>query len=161
DSTRWISTEQARGHIVVLDPGNDMSLRAAVLNSRRFAGAAAIAFVALEQMAPEQLARFLDGRPVRDSSLNATATPIIYLSRHAPTVLLGADPASLEPGGMGPKVDAIVGFRTTPVKFPARNVVAILPGSEPSLRGEYIALTAHHDHVGFDRAPVDHDSVRA
>jgi Peptidase family M28 len=159
DTTRWISAEQAQHHIVVLDATNDLSARGVAL--RHFAGAAAIAFVALEQMAPEALARFLDGRPVRDSSLNATAMPTLYLSRRAATVLLGANPASLELGAMGPKVDAMIGFRATPVKFPARNVVAILPGSDPALRGEYVALTAHHDHVGFDRAPIDHDSVRA
>jgi hypothetical protein len=55
----------------------------------------------------------------------------------------------------------MVGFHFTPVKFPARNVVAILRGSDPALRGEYVALTAHNDHVGFDHAPVDHDSLRA
>jgi Zn-dependent M28 family amino/carboxypeptidase len=44
---------------------------------------------------------------------------------------------------------------------PARNVIAILPGSDPALRGEYVALGAHDDHVGFTRWPVDHDSMRA
>lgn len=40
------------------------------------------------------------------------------------------------------------------------NVVAILPGSDPTLRAEYVALGSHTDHVGVGR-PVDHDSVRA
>ncbi len=34
-------------------------------------------------------------------------------------------------------------------------------GCVPSLAGEFVALTAHHDHVGFDHTPVDHDSLRA
>jgi len=46
-------------------------------------------------------------------------------------------------------------------RAPARNVVAVLPGSDPARRGEYVAVTAHNDHVGFNRRPVDHDSLRA
>src|SRR6185503_7889825 len=43
----------------------------------------------------------------------------------------------------------------------ARNVVAILPGSDPVLKNQYVAIGAHNDHVGFDHDPVDHDSIRA
>jgi hypothetical protein len=43
----------------------------------------------------------------------------------------------------------------------ARNVVALLPGGDPAARAQYVALSAHHDHVGFTRSPVDHDSLRA
>jgi hypothetical protein len=49
------------------------------------------------------------------------------------------------------------GFLREPVK--ARNVVAILPGSDPRLRGEFVAVGAHNDHLGFG-TPVDHDSLR-
>ncbi len=41
----------------------------------------------------------------------------------------------------------------------ARNVVAILRGSDPKLRGEYVAIGAHNDHLGLG-TPVDHDSLR-
>jgi hypothetical protein len=43
----------------------------------------------------------------------------------------------------------------------ARNVIAIIPGSDPALRGEYVSITAHNDHIGFTHHPVDHDSLRA
>jgi hypothetical protein len=43
----------------------------------------------------------------------------------------------------------------------ARNVVAILPGTDPALAGQYVAIGAHADHIGFNRRPVDHDSLRA
>ena len=52
-------------------------------------------------------------------------------------------------------------FTRKAVAYPARNVVGILRGSDSTLRGEYVSLTAHHDHVGFDHHPVDHDSLRA
>ncbi|HET7024772.1 MAG TPA: M28 family peptidase, partial [Gemmatimonadales bacterium] len=47
-----------------------------------------------------------------------------------------------------------------PVEFPARNVVAILPGSDAKLKGEYVAMGAHNDHIGMNDHPVDHDSMR-
>jgi hypothetical protein len=46
-------------------------------------------------------------------------------------------------------------------KFQARNVIAILPGSDPARAGEYVLLSAHNDHVAMLQRPVDHDSVRA
>ncbi|MEI6739436.1 MAG: M28 family peptidase [Gemmatimonadaceae bacterium] len=42
-----------------------------------------------------------------------------------------------------------------------RNVVAVLPGSDPARRAQYVALGAHVDHLGIFRSAVDHDSVRA
>jgi Zn-dependent M28 family amino/carboxypeptidase len=38
------------------------------------------------------------------------------------------------------------------------NVVAILPGSDPELRDEYVVLSAHFDHVGVGQ-PVNGDSI--
>jgi hypothetical protein len=40
----------------------------------------------------------------------------------------------------------------------APNVVALLPGSDPQLRDEYVVLSAHMDHVGVGR-PVNGDSI--
>jgi len=44
---------------------------------------------------------------------------------------------------------------------PARNVIGIIRGSDPALHGEYVAITAHNDHMGFTHRAVDHDSLRA
>jgi hypothetical protein len=44
----------------------------------------------------------------------------------------------------------------------ARNVIAILRGSDPVLRDEFVAIGAHNDHVGIRRGgAVDHDSLKA
>jgi hypothetical protein len=51
--------------------------------------------------------------------------------------------------------------RDTTHRAPARNVVAIFPGSDPLLRSEYVAITAHNDHIGYTRTPLDHDSLKA
>lgn len=42
----------------------------------------------------------------------------------------------------------------------ARNVIGIIPGSDPKLRSQFVAVGAHNDHVGF-AAPVDKDSLKA
>jgi hypothetical protein len=42
-----------------------------------------------------------------------------------------------------------------------RNVVAVLRGSDPALRGQYVAIGAHKDHEGISYRVVDHDSARA
>lgn len=45
--------------------------------------------------------------------------------------------------------------------YPAHNVIAVLPGSDPALAGQYVAIGAHADHTGLRRGgPVDHDSLR-
>jgi Zn-dependent M28 family amino/carboxypeptidase len=64
-------------------------------------------------------------------------------------------------GTLGAPLTGHFDFVRTPVRFAARNVIGILRGSDPAMRGEYVALTAHNDHVGFDHFPVDHDSIRA
>jgi hypothetical protein len=54
------------------------------------------------------------------------------------------------------KVHARVRYRTRAVE--SENVVAILPGRDPALRGESIVLSAHLDHLGVG-TPVDGDSI--
>ena len=155
-----IAPEQAADRIVVLT-SRQQSLRGLRVNGGRFPRARALGIVMLENLPPEFQARFRDGRPITDTTSNPTITPIIWLSKSAAATLLGAAPDGLAPGAVGRRVTGTFGFRSTPVRYPARNVVAILRGSDPALRGEYVSLTAHNDHVGFDRAPVDHDSLRA
>jgi hypothetical protein len=75
--------------------------------------------------------------------------------------MLGRALDGTAPGTPGRRLDGMVGFVRSPVEHPARNVVAVLRGSNPKLRNQYVSLTAHNDHVGFDHAPVDHDSLRA
>lgn len=42
--------------------------------------------------------------------------------------------------------------------FSSPNVVGLLPGRDPKLKGEYVVLTAHLDHIGVDR-PVKGDAI--
>jgi hypothetical protein len=73
---------------------------------------------------------------------------------------LGLEPAG-ESGTYFQTVPNIHVRDTTVPRGVARNVIGIVRGTDPSLRGEYVSITAHNDHVGFSHTPVDHDSLRA
>lgn len=65
----------------------------------------------------------------------------------------------LSAGLKGGTVTASLVFVETPTEW-ARNVVAVVPGSDPVLKHQYVAIGAHNDHVGIT-SPVDKDSIRA
>ena len=95
-----------------------------------------------------------------DDADRTAAGPLrINVTRGAAMRLLGADPSSAAPGTAGKNVRLDISFAET--RFPVRNVVAIVRGSDDRLRGQYVAVGAHTDHVGFTNRPIDHDSVRA
>jgi hypothetical protein len=45
------------------------------------------------------------------------------------------------------------------VKATSQNVVGVIEGSDPALRGEYVGLSAHLDHLGLADTPVNGDRV--
>jgi hypothetical protein len=71
--------------------------------------------------------------------------------------------AELEPGAAGRAVSGRWEWEYTPPEFPTRGVLGILPGSDPALRGQYVLIGAHNDHVGMVRGDLkpEHDSLRA
>jgi hypothetical protein len=48
--------------------------------------------------------------------------------------------------------------RSTQARHTTSNVAAILPGADPALRDEYVAITAHLDHIGVGPA-MDGDTI--
>ena len=47
-----------------------------------------------------------------------------------------------------------------PYEFPAQNVIAILPGTDPRLAGQYVVVGAHYDHLGrSSEGALDPDAV--
>ncbi|HTK57087.1 MAG TPA: M28 family peptidase, partial [Gemmatimonadales bacterium] len=64
-------------------------------------------------------------------------------------------------GTMGAPLTAHHRYVYRPTAAPARNVIGILPGSDPVLRTQYVGVGAHNDHVGMTTNPLDHDSLRA
>ena len=161
DTSRLITADAAAGNLVVLEVPAGSNLRTLAAFNARWRGALGIARVYLEQLGAENVARLRDGRPVPDTSRFSQAMPVLAVSRRAAAIMLGGDPAAVRPGAFGKNVTGSFDFQRTALPYPARNVVAVLRGGDPALRGQYVSLTAHNDHVGFDRSPIDHDSVRA
>jgi hypothetical protein len=163
----WITAQQAAGKLVVLiiapgSSGRRGYVRAQGLTANpRFSQAAAVAVAGLDLLPQQFVARFLAGNITTDTARNPAAPPGLLISPAAAGQLLGGDPSGLTPGAAGRTVHGEIGIARGPVQYPARNVVAILRGADPALRNTYVSLSAHHDHVGFDRSPVDHDSLRA
>ncbi len=156
------------GHAVVLTIARDgdgsrsmRGLGGRLASRPNLARAAMVVIVGLDLLGPESVASIGAGRLTVDTTLSAAAVPMLLVSPAAAEAMLGAPLAGLAPGAAGKTLDAAVGYVRAPTPYTARNVVAVLRGSDPKLRHEYVALTAHNDHVGFDRAPVDHDSLRA
>ncbi|MBL0937911.1 MAG: M28 family peptidase [Gemmatimonadaceae bacterium] len=84
----------------------------------------------------------------------------LRMTRDAAAKLFGvASLDALSPGSAGGKVSLALDFAEEPTNW-GRNVIGVIPGSDPKLKHQYLAVGAHNDHVGF--APVvDKDSVRA
>jgi hypothetical protein len=84
----------------------------------------------------------------------------LRLTREAAARLFGrASIDGLRPGVTGGTVTASLDYIETPSDW-ARNVVALIPGSDPKLKYQYVAIGAHNDHVGIT-TPVDKDSLKA
>ena len=88
-----------------------------------------------------------------------TEVPLTLLvTQGAAETLLGAPIASATAGARGKTVHGSIVFAESTA--PARNVVAILRGSDPKLRTTYVAMGAHSDHIGIlPGEAIDHDSL--
>ncbi|HTE44366.1 MAG TPA: M28 family peptidase [Gemmatimonadaceae bacterium] len=129
-------------------------------NLRRYADAKAIVVATLDIGAP---AAYRATRETYwDSAATGAARPltVITMTNAAAEHFFARPLASLAVGTIGVTMSGRVTFIDTPTEAPAYNVVGILRGTDARLRNSYVAVGAHHDHVGFSR-PVDHDSIRA
>ena len=161
EATKAITAEQAAGKIIVLkSPG---ALRVPRLPAGSpLTGAAGLA-IFIGAPLPEQFLGFFrtPGVSLPDGQQGPVpmAPTTMVLSANALKMLFGAEPAALTPGQAGKALTTNLAFAETPA--PAYNVVAMIPGADPALKGQFVAIGAHNDHVGYNGAPVDHDSLRA
>ncbi|NUQ20520.1 MAG: M28 family peptidase [Gemmatimonadaceae bacterium] len=159
DSVSMISPDSTAGKIVIFGVATGASPRL-VRNIGRFApGAAAVAALVPDQMLgfARRASSFVD-----DPSFapRGASLPTVLIAQSAAPKLFTAPLASLKAGATGNTVAVDLKFKIDPVPFPARNVVAVLRGSDPKLAGEYVAIGAHNDHIGMNNHPVDTDSLR-
>lgn len=130
--------------------------------TKYYIDATAIAVASLDAMDPQSRQTLTEPSVgLRSPDVDSTAVPaFLYVSRAMMNALLGVPVRGLVRGrGTGRTVTGSMHFLDA--RAPARNVVAILPGSDAVLKGEYVAIGAHNDHIGFNHEPVDHDSLRA
>ena len=159
DAGAMITPEQAAGKVVVFSVPRGWQASRGPLTERYLEAAAIIvaSFDSMPSDVREQLAQ--------PSSTMAGVTPqgevpdYYYASRAVAEAMIGGSLASARSGMAGKRVSATVEYAQSPAPG-ARNVIAILPGSDPNLRGQYVAIGAHSDHDGVG-APVDHDSLYA
>ena len=169
DTSSGLTAEQVSGKLIVFDlplspVGKPMwqfwnQLDRAILGASR--GALVIANDAM----PPQVMKYARRPQATLADDGAPPTPadapfVGSIGAVTAQAVLGADPATLKVGAAGRPVNANVRTIAGPAPSPARNVVAILPGSDPTLKAQYVAVGAHNDHIGVSQ-PVDHDSVWA
>jgi hypothetical protein len=159
DSTRVISAEQAAGKLVVLTTGGFNTLRQ-LRRAPTVEGAWGVALVGLDDMPPQIMGFLRRPQTFLDDAQPTQRQPTVFLVSRAAAARMftgSLDSLAIGTAGAGAAVD--VRYNVVAIPDPARNVVAIVPGSDPKLKGEYVAIGAHNDHIGIAR-PMDHDSIR-
>ncbi len=162
-----ISPEQAAGKLVVVTFPPVNGVPAGSVNraqtTQRFSTAAGIVVATLDAVGPSERLDLEDtGAQLSGGSHAGPETPtFLYGSARLAEALLGGPLAGMRPGTQGRTVSGTVRFVDAPAEYPARNVVAILRGGDPALRGQMVAIGAHNDHDGISPVTLDHDSLRA
>jgi len=169
DTTSYLPNAQAAGKVVVIrlakqpDGTTNYQLVNRAQLTGRFSNAAAIAVEQLDYLPAGYLeqnfaAPSVGVKPDTEEPVRKVP-PYFYVTTALADAMLGAPLAQATTGAVGRPVDGFL-HQTTGVA-PGRNVLAILPGSDPALRGEYVVIGAHDDHIGFNHTPADHDSIKA
>jgi len=160
DTTTWMSPEQMAGKIVVFATpstsspmlSNNPAIRA------RVARASLVVLTSLDRMNAGFRGFVARSQQLLSDTTRTIAPPRVFVSQRVATLLFGGVNDKRAGAALSGMSGSLVMHEQ---RAPARNVVAILPGSDPKLKSEYVAIGSHNDHVGFNTAPVDHDSIRA
>ncbi|MEP7175261.1 MAG: M28 family peptidase [Gemmatimonadales bacterium] len=164
DSSALPDREALRGKLVVFrSEATGNSLGAPDLGPEGRLGQ--VAGIAITQIDPllAQFAEYFE-EPRQEVAEEVRVPPgvtqprMLFLPTAAIEKLFGRPLDALRPGDTGAAVQGDVQFNRT--ELSATNVIGIVDGSDPTLRGQYVALGAHNDAIGIV-APVDHDSLRA
>ena len=158
DSTSLLPFDQVKGKFVVLSLPAALSFPMfRTIRTYAASGASAVGTLVnprfpLVARPAEMLNDIPPGAPL--------LAPQAFISAQSISKFFDAPLTELKAGDAGKNASLDLRVKFTPAANPARNVVAILPGGDPKLSGEYVAIGAHNDHVGFSTRPVDHDSIR-
>ena len=154
DASTLIPAPQAAGKVVLL------SGLSTGMGNRYPQALGFIAIVPAQQVPLYQRFSASTSTTMREEGDTASTQIALAIPEASAQAFLGVPLANARPGTIGATLGGDVLWKTADA--PARNVVAILPGSDPKLRNQYVAIGAHNDHVGIRRGgAVDHDSLRA
>ncbi len=125
------------------------------------AGAVGILIVGLDGMSPATVAGAFAPRPTMRPTAVTNGVGAATISAAVAAQLFSGNLDQLSVGTAGAPVSGSWTYAWKPSAAPARNVIAVLPGSDPTLATEYVLVGAHNDHVGTSPVALDHDSLRA
>jgi hypothetical protein len=158
ETANMISPEQAAGKAVVFTVPRGWQANRGGL-TQRYIGAAALVVATLDSMPPEVREDLSQPSTSMSGAAGFEVPTFFYATRAMAEAMLGAPLGSMAVGAAGKTITGTVSYVESPAPG-SRNVIAMVPGSDPALRGQYVAIGAHSDHVGFGEA-VDHDSLYA
>lgn len=163
DASGRLSGAAATGKVVVIYssqtlPGNPPGIPNRGLVNRAYFQAAGVLIIGSDSIPPETLGSYqVPGGAILWDEL-PEAPSYVYISQAMANAMFNGSPIGKPVGTAGTAVQGDITWQNVPAEFPARNVVAILRGSDPVLRNEFVAVGAHNDHVGMGQ-PVAHDSM--
>jgi hypothetical protein len=124
--------------------------------------AAAGVLVATLELLPTEIVNMVNDEQMelKKDEAPSLKPPVVMLTRAAARQLLGFSPDSARVGTAAGKGTLTFAFAHAEPAAPSRNVVAMVEGSDPRLKAQMVAISAHSDHVGISPEKVDHDSLR-
>jgi hypothetical protein len=159
DSTVRLTAAQASGKLVAYSmPASQAGIGLALEASNLLPAGAAGLIIIVPQPVIGILGYVMQSGAFIDSDAGS-ASPRLFVMMDAASKLFTKPVAELAVGDAGAAVNVKAVMEIKPSAFPARNVVALLPGSDPKLKNQYVAVGAHSDHVGVAPRGIDHDSV--
>jgi len=118
-------------------------------------GAAGVIFVSGSSFDPKDQLVELKGKQ------HPLAIPVVHLSRSATDQLLALSEhdslsvidsgiaSELKPSSFATGIEVDITVDLQPKMLETSNVIAVLKGSDPVLKNEYVVIGAHHDHLGM------------
>ena len=167
DTTNFLANDKVRGTVVLMRPfvpGPDFNFQVLrqtngwKLYQQSLAGAIVVT-IGGEQLPPNAVRNAFN--PTRVTMRRDDEAPIgLAITPRLAEAMLGMPLAGAIKGATGRTFSSDVRFIDAPRPL-GRNVVGIIPGTDTNLKGQYVAIGAHNDHIGFSTRPVDHDSLKA
>lgn len=125
------------------------------------AGAVGVLIVGLDDLPPGAVADAFAARMAMQPAATQAKLVGATISAAAAQRIFARPLDRLSMGATGKPVSGTWTYAWKKSATPARNVIAILPGSDPARAGEYVLVGAHNDHLGTSAVGFDHDSLRA